>query len=452
MPTAAQTPRPRRPVRPRALFGAGLAATLALTVAPVGAPAQAGPATSEPSDFTMVDANILSQLSVERFQADVREVLGVRPDIVTYNEVPVRQDSVLAPGVYDIHRSMKNRYTKATAVAWRSDRFTEVASGTVRVSDYRRIPRGRNVRLGLRFANWVTLRTGDGRQLSVVAVHVPPLDNDMPDLLRPTVKRIGALVEQLAPSGPVLVGGDFNVHYTSGRYPRDLFDAARMVPTYDTLGSHFPTGDHRGATIDYIFNRGEGQLAADRHSKFELNSDHDAVQAGFSWLVDAPTDTQQVVSDPQGDTEAQRRVLATILEEIRTVGAGREVDVVTSGFGPRRLYRKVRGAVARGVDVRLLTRSETLTPRERKLADLVRADGRPGSQVRRCLSDCQQRWRESGMARGFLLVRNERGRAVKRLDVNRALSPDALRRRTTLTVRTGEIGLEQGEEMLAALG
>jgi hypothetical protein len=346
---------------------------------------------------------------------------------------------------------MRNRYTKQTAVAWRSDRFSEVASGTVRISNYRRRPAGRNIKLGIRFANWVTLGTPDGRRLSVVAVHVAPNVRDMPNLLRPTVRKIGALVSELAPSGPVLVGGDFNVHYRSGSYPRDLFDEAEMVPTYDALGTWFPTGDHRGATIDYIFNRGAGQLAPDRHSKFELNSDHDAVQAGFSWQVDPPADTRQVVSDPTGDAEARRRVVAAIVREFRTADPGSQVDVVTSGFGPRRMYRKARRAVARGVQVRLVTRSETLTKREQKLAEYVRGSGRSGSAVRRCVDDCRARWRESGMARGFLLVRDDRGRAVKRLDVDRPLSPTALERRTTLTVRTGEIGLARGEEMLAAI-
>lgn len=451
MPSPVHPRRTRRPLRPRAVLAAALAGALAVTVSPVSGSATAAEATTDRSDLTVVQANILSDLSFERFQADVREVLSKNPDIVTYNEVPLRQDFVLAPGDYDIHRGMRNRYTKSTAVVWRSDRYTEVASGTKRISDYRKVPRGRNIRLGLRYANWVTLQAKDGRRLSVVAAHVPPLVRDMPDLLRPTVRRIGALVTELAPSGPVLVGGDFNVHYTSGRYPRDLLDAAQMVPTYDTLGNHFPTGDHHGATIDYVFNRGGGVLTADRHSKFELNSDHDGVQAGFSWLVDAPSDTAQVVSDPRGDLEAQRRVVSVISGELRSVEPGSRVDVVTSGFGPRRLYRRVKGAVTRGVQVRLTTRSDELTRRERKLADVVRTEGVAGSTVRRCRSECQQRWRDSGMARGFLLVRNDRGRAVKRMDVSRPLSPVALERRTTLTVRTGEIALAAGEEMLARL-
>jgi endonuclease/exonuclease/phosphatase (EEP) superfamily protein YafD len=110
----------------------------------------------------------------------------------------------------------------------------------------------------------------------------------MPDLLRRSVRRIGDLVAELASRGPVLVGGDVNVHYPSDRYPRNLLEAARMRPTYDTLGSHFPTGDHHGLTIDYVFNRGTSKLRAERHRRIELHSDHDAVVADLGWRKDPP--------------------------------------------------------------------------------------------------------------------------------------------------------------------
>jgi endonuclease/exonuclease/phosphatase (EEP) superfamily protein YafD len=437
----------------RRVAGALVAGTLAVAVPPVTAPVQAAATTSttDGSDLEVIHANILSQLSVERFQADVGDVLSKEPDIVTYNEVPLRADTVIAPEAYDVHRSHRNRYTAATAVAWRNDEFTLVDSGTTRISNYRKVPDGRNIKLGLRFANWVTLRTADGRQLSVIAAHVAPLDDDMPDLLRPSVRRIGELVAKLAPAGPVLVGGDFNVHYTSGRYPQDLLDDARMVPTYDALGSYFPTGDHRGATIDYLFKRNARTLGVDRHSKFELYSDHDAVRAGYSWKVDAPADTEQFVSDPTGSREARRLVIAKIREALRGAAAGSEVELVSSGFGPYRLYRPVRQAISRGVQVRLTTRSETLTDRERNIARLIREAGSGRSAVVRCRDACARAWRDSGMARGFLLLRDDRGRAVERMDVNRYLNTSLLERSARLTVSTGEIGLAQGEKMLASL-
>lgn len=435
----------------RVLVAVMAAALTGVTLTPVSAPAQSVGETAVASDVTLIHANILARLSVEEFQSDVREVLSSRPDVVTYNEVPLRQDSVIAPDGYDLQRSMKNRYTAATAVAWRSDRWSEVDSGTFRISNYREIPSGRSIRLGLRYANWVTLHSDEGRQMSVVAAHVPPLVKDMPDLLRPSVRRIGELVARLAPSGPVMVGGDFNVHYTSSRYPGDLLEAAKMVPTYDTLGTYFPTGDHRGATIDYIFNRGEGALTVDQQSKFELNSDHDAVVAGLSWQVDAPTDTQYLVSDPQGDPAAQHLVENALGQVLGATEPGSQVDVVTSGFGPHRLFRRLRSAVDRGVQVRLTTRSESLSDRERNLARFMRESGLPGSEVRRCRHDCATAWLDSGMARGFLLLHDGHGRAMKRMDVNRYLNPAMTERRTKLVIRTGERGLARGEKLLAAI-
>lgn len=423
----------------------GLVATL--LAGPPSAAAEEPPGDS----VTMVQANILSRLSVERFQADVREVLAEQPDFVSYNEVPLRNDAVLAPAGYDIHRRMKSRYTAATAVAWREDRWSAIDKGTYQISDYRQVPEGRSIKLGLRYANWVTLESPDGRRVSVVAVHIAPRDDDMPDLLRPSVRRLVGLVERLAPQGPVLVGGDFNVHYRSGRYPRDLLDPAGLVPTYDTLGTYFPTGDHHGATIDYVFNRGAKLLQANQHRPVELNSDHDAVVTDLSWLVDAPGDTQRLMSDPTGGDEARRRAVSALVERIRATRSGQTVELVSSGLGPWVVLRALRGAVERGVHVRLTTRSETLGTYERRLRRIVRASGDPRSAVVRCRGECRAAWRQSGMLRGFALVRDGSDRPSLRIDATRNLSSTMLERRTQLTFRTGELGLAKGEEMLASL-
>jgi len=262
--------------------------TLALPSAGPAQAQEARPRPGYPGGVRMVQANIRSTLSVREFAADADEVLRTDPDVITYNEVPARVDWRLAPDGYDLYRSHRNRYTKATPVAWRTSRWHKVDQGTYRFSNYRRKPDGRKVRIGLRFANWVTLEAVNGRKLSVVSAHVAPPDDDMPDLLRRSVRRIGDLVARLAPRGPVLVGGDFNVRYTSTRYPRNLLQDAMMRPTYDTLGSYFPTGDHEDGTIDYVFNRGKAKLRAERHRPIELNSDHDAVVADLGWRVKAP--------------------------------------------------------------------------------------------------------------------------------------------------------------------
>jgi endonuclease/exonuclease/phosphatase family metal-dependent hydrolase len=263
--------------------------TLGLSTGPVRAQEAAPDAGyGYPGGVRMIQANIRSSLSTRKFTSDAREVVRAEPDVITYNEVPVRVDWRLAPDGYSLYRSHRNRYTEATPVAWRTDRWRKIDSGTYRFSNYRRKPEGRKVRIGLRFANWVTLEAGNGRVMSVVSAHVAPPDDDMPDLLRRSVRRIGELVARLAPRGPVLVGGDFNVHYSGSRYPEKLLRDARMRPTYDTLRSSFPTGDHHDLTIDYVFNRGKAQLRAERHRPIELYSDHDAVVADLGWRVDAP--------------------------------------------------------------------------------------------------------------------------------------------------------------------
>lgn len=435
---------------------AGLAVVTALSGALTATPASAGPRSAEQAaatgDVRAIQANIKSDLSVERFQADVREVLSYAPDVVTYNEVPLRMDWVIAPEGYDVYRDMRNRYTKATAVAWRSDRWTAIATGTIRVSNYRKIPPGRNIKLGLRYANWATLQGVDGRTMSVVAAHVAPLDKNMPDLLRRSVRRIGELVEELSASGPVLVGGDFNVHYKSGRYPRDLLEPVGMVPTYDTLASFFPTGDHQGMTIDYVFNRGAEALGATAHAPVELYSDHDAVVTDFDWLTDTTSDTRRLVSDPDGDETAQRLAVDAVAGAVGDAEPGESVAMVTSGLDLFSVFRKLRAAVGRGVVVDYVTRGRTLTPLERRLARVVAAGDSTGSSVSRCRGGCLDRWREADFPRTFLLHRDGDGEAVLRVDASRTVSSVMLRKRTVVKLQTGEVALREGREMLARLG
>jgi endonuclease/exonuclease/phosphatase (EEP) superfamily protein YafD len=428
-----------------------------VTVALVGtaAPLVAGtaPASAAEGDgVRMVQANILTGMPWKRFSSDVREVLGQQPDFVTYNEVPYRRDDVLAPDGYALHRSTRNRYTAATPVAWRTDRWRKIDQGTFKVSGYRDIPEGRHTRLGLRFANWVTLRSADGRTLSVVSAHVAPKVNDMPDLRRSSVRRIGELVKRLSPQGAVLVGGDFNLHYKSGKYPRDVLEAAGMTPTYDTLGNHFSTGDHGGYTIDYVFNRGADQLKASGHRPVELHSDHDAVVADLGWQVDAPDQTREVVSDPDGGDAARRAVVTELERTIRDTEPGSTVEVVTAGLDLWAVFRRLRGALARDVHVRLVTRSGELTRQERRLAGSVRRSGDAESSVRHCDGDCRRAWWEAGGPRTMLFVSDANRAGQVRADVNRNLTRAVMTRRTKLVYRNGDSSLESGQRLLRVVG
>ena len=431
--------------------GVVLAVTGTLLSAPHAGAAEA--ATEPAGDVTMIQANIYSGLTVPKFQADVKKVLDLAPDFITYNEVPLRNDLVMAPPSrgYAIHRNMRNRYTASTAVAWRTDRWTKIASGTERISNWRGKPPGRNIELGRRFANWVRLQSPDGRVVSVVAVHVAPLVNGMPDLRRRSVVRIGELVDRLSPAGPVLVGGDFNIHYRASIYPRTILTEAGMVPTYDMLKSWFPTGDHRGATIDYLFNRTQDQMWAAGHRAMELNSDHDAVIAGFDWTVDAPAETQAVTNQPNSDDPATRRsAVTTLRSQIRAAEAGGTVEIVTAELEQWGLARAARNAVARGVHVRLTTSSRELTPRERTVRRAIEASGDPASSVTQCFGSCRDGWRAASGPRGLLMVAKPSGAWTVRTDSSRAFV-DLVERATTLTVRTGKFGLAAGEALLDTL-
>lgn len=427
------------------------AALSALVVAAgLAAGAVTAPAAAEEgdvADVTMVQANIKTASST--FENDVRTVMAQDPDFISYNEVSYRKGELLAPEGYSLHRSVRNRYTAATPVAWKHPDWTKLDAGTFQISDVHRIPDGKHTKLGLRFANWATLQSADGRVLSIVSVHVAPLfkiDGRQVDLIRPSVRRLGELVRQLAPAGPVLVGGDFNVHYKSGRYPRDLFADAGLVPTYDTMGSYFPTGDHRGATIDYVFNRGADQLKVTSHGRKELYSDHDAVIAGLTWQTDAPSDTVEIVSDPAGTWAERYAAVRAVVRTLNEADAGQTVDLVTGRMAQGWIFRRMRAAVDEGAHVRLRTRSRDLSVLEQRFRRYAAANG-AGSRVIRCRDACLERWRDSAMPRTFALVRSPDGTPGLRVDAYRNLTTVMTERRTQLFLKTGETDLAEGQQL-----
>jgi endonuclease/exonuclease/phosphatase (EEP) superfamily protein YafD len=450
---------PRPPHRAAPLLATLVSALVAVGLLVVAAPATAdgedrAPSRAEPvpGGVRLVQANIYTGLTVERFQQDVATVLAQQPDLVTYNEVPFRSDAVMAPPGYSIWRDMRNRFTAATPVAWRSDRYTAIDQGVFRISNWRGKPPGREIELGRRFANWVTLRDTDGRTLSVVSIHIAPTTKGMPDLLRRSVTRLGVLTERLSPFGPVLVGGDFNVHYTSGRYPRDLLTSPGLVPTFDTLGGYFPTGDHFGATIDYVFNRGAEQLVASQHFPVELRSDHDAVVADLTWVTDLPTDTTVVRSDPAGGPAERRAVLARMSAGIRAAAPGATVRLVTSRADLFSLRSRLRAAAVRGVAVQVSVTSPTFSDPERRLVRQLRASGQASSWARRCRDACAQQWAGSGAPRSLMLVSDVSGAWTTRYDTGRALTRAVVQRPTKLVVSSGPTALRQADVLVRRVG
>lgn len=437
-------------------YGVGALVALALGLS-VLAPASASARDDEPpadppvvgaGSLTMVQANILTKLDPEPFQKDARKVTSLRPDVISYNEVPFRHDGFLAPPGYELYRDMSNRFTAATPVAWRTDRWTPVATGNQWISNWRGKPPGKEVELGRRTANWVTLKGVDGRVINVISTHVAPPTKGMPDLLRRSIKSLNKLVAKLAATGPVLVGGDFNVHYTSGRYPRDLFDQGRLAPTFDILGSHFPTGDHFGNTIDYLFSRGESQLTATDQYPVELKSDHDAVVGEYTWLVDAPATITSARNKPSGTKPERRAVVKVLTTAIGHAEPGSTVALRTAVFDLRGPMRSLRRALERGVHVQVMTANDAPTGRERTLSRAIAAHGDPQSWVQACGAGCLPAWREAGMPRSLMMVSDTDGAWTARYDVNRMLSSDMVQEKSRVRVQTGPIALDGGAALL----
>ena len=120
-------------------------------------------------------------------------MLAGHPDFITYNEVPFRQDSVLAPPPgYAMWRT-PGQYQGETPVAWRADEWIDIAHGTQRLSNRKGRLKGQHVDWGIRYANWVTLRSLDGRTISVISAHLAPVNSITAGLQPREVRHLGNL-------------------------------------------------------------------------------------------------------------------------------------------------------------------------------------------------------------------------------------------------------------------
>lgn len=380
---------PLRQGPPRRPWGLGVIGLLLLCVV-VGAPTLVVPTAASadrlptksaklaPAAEGMIritQANLLSGQDDLKFQADARLVIKNQPDFVTYNEVPYRKDVFLAPPGYALQRT-PGRYTGATPVAWRTDRWTAIAQGTINVCYKKGKYAWQSVHWGIRYANWVTLQGTDGQVISVISAHLPPENEFTIGLQEKGLKRIGELANTLAAQGPVLMAGDMNFHYGPRQYPRALLASYGFTSTYDVLGSSFPTGDHRGATIDYIFVKDTSQLTVHQQYNQELYSDHDAVTADLSF-VGAPSGTPVSFTPgtyanlPTGDRASRRAVLDLVVKAVDATPSGAAIHLTTAKLGDKALVAALTAAHERGAHVQIVTRRKTLGTQERAMQKLL---------------------------------------------------------------------------------
>ncbi|MEP9383879.1 hypothetical protein [Nocardioides sp. KR10-350] len=400
--------------------GAARAATSSTTAA-------TPPATTE---IKVVQGNMRSPQSVQHFQADVRTVMAQKPDFITYNEVAYRDDAVLAPGSYDLFRT-PGKYTGETAVAWNGATWTALDEGTFMVSDKRGKTARQKVELGRRYASWATLQNAAGTVVSVVSVHTAPDEKPVKGLLRPSVTRLGKLVAELAKSGPLIVGGDFNVQYDSKAYKAAGFDAAGLTPTYDITGRAPATGDHRGATIDYLFLHRASQFAVQSQYVREINSDHDLLVGAFGLATgQAPTFVPgTIANDPRRDPGAAVRQVIAVLDK---APEGASVHLVSRHlYGPA-VRRAIESAHARGVHVQLITGDRRQTALEKRYAVMLGGNVHKKSfAVNR-----PQAWKTARLPNAGVLASVSGGTPAVRVDLNRALIPKNQRLPTTAHVWT----------------
>ena len=380
-------PRPVRRARTRRFAAALLVLTLLLPASwAVSSPASAREdrtasltaaplPPAAPGVIRITQANLLMGQPYPDFQADAATVIANQPDFVTYNEVPYRYDVFLAPPGYALWRT-PGEYTGATPVAWRTDRWTPINQGTTLVSYRLGKQPGQHLHWGIRYANWVTLQGIDGRVVSVISVHLTPENEITEGLQEVGVTNLGILADQLAAAGPVLMAGDMNFHYGPLQYPRELLASYGFTSTYDVTGTHFPTGDHRGATIDYVFMKAASQFTVLGQYNQELNSDHDAVTADLAF-TDAPLEVPvsftpgTFTNAPDGTRAARRAMLDLMVKAVDNAPPGAAIHLTTAKLGDKPLYRALRAAIERKVHVQVVTRRNHPTQQELNLMNVL---------------------------------------------------------------------------------
>ena len=182
---------------------------------------------------------------------------------------------------------------------------------------------------GIRYANWVTLQGIDGHVISVISAHLAP-ETEITDGLQ-TVG-INNLGDPRQRARGLRAGADGRRHELPLR--RDPVPARRCSrPTASprpttSPARHFPTGDHRGATIDYVFLKDASQFTVLGQYNQELYSDHDAVTADLAF-TDAPLEvpvsfTPGIVHQrPEGTRGARRAVLDLMVKAVDNAPTGR---------------------------------------------------------------------------------------------------------------------------------
>ncbi len=232
------------------------------------------------------------QANVRNHRSDVATARATGADFITLNEVSgisnlsgrgylAWRSRPCRPGDF---RTCVRSQQRGTAVAWRSDRWSDVSHGVEQITtgDHRWMNR---------YAHWITLRRiGGSGTVSVISTHAmtAPLARRHPREYAAGMATLNDLIRDLSVNGPVLLGGDLNQSFPrrggSGTWygPTAQLGLSGAQSTFTLLGSpRNGWATHRGGgTIDYIFRA--GALTPTAHRTMPLRSDHDALIATFT--------------------------------------------------------------------------------------------------------------------------------------------------------------------------
>ena len=172
------------------------------------------------------------------------------------------------------------------------------------------------------------------------------------------------------------MAGDMNFHYGPAQYPRDLLASYGFTSTYDLTGTSFPTGDHRGATIDYVFLKDSSQFTVLGQYNQELYSDHDAVTADLAFTGGARHGPGQLRAGrlhqhPERHPGRRRTVLDLMVKAIDNTPAGGSIHLTTAKLGDKPIYRALRAAIDRKVHVQVVTRRNHPSQQEQNLMNVL---------------------------------------------------------------------------------
>ena len=173
-------------------------------------------------------ANIPMRSGAAGFARGMRQLLAPRPDFVTLNEQfgrSLASITAVATG-YDAFRVDRvpkgpgSREALGNVVLWNAGDWRFVDGGRIRLVDDDRSRFGGRIVVWDRYATWATLRSRtSGEVVSVVAAHhmtnpakYGPAKAKRKRAYRVGMNRLVRLADRLDAQGPVVVGGDFNVH------------------------------------------------------------------------------------------------------------------------------------------------------------------------------------------------------------------------------------------------